>query len=440
MIKRVTHYVAVILAALLFSHSVMADNIALSQASELANRFRIDHMVSSVTLLVQREYGSAPVIVVQPDGSKWYANRHPDSVKWMDGLTGDMITIDNPTPGPWQLIGRITPGSVIHKVSTLSIDVDPIPQPLYQGERLKLTTRLLGDQKRVRLPGLDYLMNWTVKFVSNHDPSDENFAAGSFIVGSYRDNGEALDERPDDGIFTSKINLTEAWGGYTLKVIAKNAVLERQYSAPFRLSPRPIDVEIVAPTDVSTGQWALKINVDEEQLQLSHTHIEAEFVGPGGMMSVESITDINHVDTLHRLTPVSDFGSYRIKLNAVSTTRTGREIYLTLPELFFNFVRPPEPPPSAEALALIAKQQAKHAEKVAMKDALFWLVFGNVLLFGLGLAVLGFVYRRHQLKRRLLIQAQKEKARSQQKMVMELDEIDLMMPEDLEQKKDPSDR
>ncbi|QQX78442.1 TIGR03503 family protein [Shewanella sp. KX20019] len=433
MIKRVTSCVAIASLWLMISQFSVAEVIHSSQASELKNRFRIDHMVESVTLLIQREYGSAPVIIVKPDGSKWYVSRHPENVKWVDGLTGDMITIDNPMPGPWQLIGKVVEGSIIDKVSALSIDVDPIPQPLYQGERLKLTARLMGDEQKIRLPGLDFLMNWTAKFISDNNPGDENFAAGSVIVGTYRDNGEALDERPDDGVFTSKLNLTQAWGGYTLQVTAKNAVLERQYSEPFRLSTRPINVDIVAPQDLESGEWDLRIVVDENELHLAQTHVEAELVGPAGMRLQVTVSDINSTETLYSLSKVNDFGSYRIKLTAVSTTKAGREIYLTLPELFFNFIKPPEPPPSAEELAAKADVQAKKAEGTAKENALLLLISVNALLIILGILVLLFVRKRSNLKKALAAaQARMDKETRQQNITLELDEIDLSMPEDFD--------
>lgn len=138
--------------------AIAAEIVPKEQASELKNRFRVDHMVDRIVLLVQREYGSAPVVVVLPDGSKWYASRHPENVKWTDGVTGDMISVENPVPGPWQLIGKVVPGSQITRVSELGIEVDELPQPLYQGERLKLTAHLTGDSLRMRLPGLEYLL------------------------------------------------------------------------------------------------------------------------------------------------------------------------------------------------------------------------------------------------------------------------------------------
>ncbi len=44
----------------------------------LDNRFRIDHKVDKITLLFFRKRGAPAVVLVRPDGSKYYAT---DSVK-----------------------------------------------------------------------------------------------------------------------------------------------------------------------------------------------------------------------------------------------------------------------------------------------------------------------------------------------------------------------
>lgn len=237
-------------------------------------------MVDSVTLFIQRQYGSAPVVIVLPDGSKWYANRHPEDVQWVDGMTGDIVTINNPMPGPWQLLGRVVEGSEIQKVSDLSINVEAIPQPLYQGERVKLTAQLMADEQRMRMPGLDYLVDWTAKFVSQHLPGEENFAAGTIVVGSYNDNGEKLDEAPDDGIFTGDINLNQPWGHYTLEVKATNNLFERVAKQEFELKPMPIEIDVIEPEDPLTGRWALALKIDDSQLQLQDTFLSLTWWAP----------------------------------------------------------------------------------------------------------------------------------------------------------------
>lgn len=406
--------------------------VPVDTASELKNRFRVDHMVSSMTLLIQREYGSAPVVIVLPDGSKWYANRHPETVKWVDGMTGDIIYIESPQPGPWQLVGKVVPGSKIKRISKLEIEVQHLPQPLFQGEEIKVVAQLMGDAERVRMPGMDYLVEWTTHFVSKHRAGDENFAAGDIIVGSYKDNGEKFDERPDDGMFTSDINLKQPWGEYDFVVHARNNVFERQVSFPFTLSPRPVNAEVITPEDPLTGQWKIMLHADSSVLQLAETHFSFELVGPAGLQLPLVLHGISQSDVELDLPPVTEFGSYRIKGSVATTTVSGREIVLDLPELFFNLVQPPEPPPSEEELAAVAAQKAAEEEALAKQDAIFWIITVNAVLLLLGLVGL-IVWRKRQslaqalaaAEQRIMDEAEKNKAEAPS-----LDEIDLTMPDE----------
>ncbi|MFV0595684.1 TIGR03503 family protein [Shewanella sp.] len=406
--------------------------VPVSTASELKNRFRVDHMVSSMTLLIQREYGSAPVVIVLPDGSKWYANRHPETVKWVDGITGDIIYIESPQPGPWQLVGKVVPGSQLKRVSKLEIEVQRLPQPLFQGEEAKVVAQLMGDAERVRMPGLDYLVEWTAHFVSKHRTGDENFAAGDIIVGSYKDNGEKFDERPDDGMFTSDINLKQPWGEYDFVVQARNNVFERQVSFPFTLSPRPVNAEVITPEDPLTGQWKIMLHADSSVLQLAETHFSFELVGPAGLQLPLVLHGLKESDTELPIPPVTEFGSYRIKGTVATTTVTGREIVLDLPELFFNLVQPPEPPPSEEELAAVAAQKAAEEEAVAKQDALFWIISINAVLLVLGVAGL-IVWRKRQSLAQALAAAEQrmlDEAEQNKPEAPSLDEIDLTMPDE----------
>lgn len=405
--------------------------VALETASELKNRFRVDHMIDSMTLLVEREYGSAPVVIVLPDGSKWYANRHPDTVKWVDGITGDIIYIPSPLPGPWQLVGKVVKGSSIKKVSKLEIEVQPLPQPMFQGEQVKIVAQLMGDDQRVRMPGLDFLVEWTAHFVSKHRAGDENFAAGDIIVGSYKDNGEGHDEKPDDGVFTSNLNIKQPWGDYDFVVHARNNVFERQISFPFRLSPRPINLEVITPQDPLTGQWKVMLHVDNTLLKLADTHFSFELVGPAGLQLPLVVNGVTEPHSELKLPQVTDFGSYRIKGFVATTTITGREIVLDLPELFFNLIQPPEPPPSVEELAAVAAQKAAEEEEMAREKAMFWIITINAILLVLGIVGL-IVWRKRQSLAQALAAAEQRilDEASENKPAASLDEIDLTLPDE----------
>lgn len=417
---------------------VHAETIKASQAAELKNRFRIDYMVDKLTLVIQRNYGSAPVVVVLPDGSKWYSNRHPQTVKWVDGLAADMIYIEKPMPGPWQLLGDITEGSTIQKISELDIDVEPFPQPLFQGERLKVTARLLGDNLTMRMPGLDFMVEWTAKFSSQHIIGEDNFVTGTIIVGAYKDNGEDLDEVPDDGVFTGAQNLDQPTGHYTLNVTARNNLFEREYVMPFVLSEQPITAEMVPNNDPLKGIWQIQTSIDDTQVLLDQTHFLFELVGPAGLQMPITLQELTSTDQILYLPKVSDFGSYRVKGTAVSTTIDGREIVLNLPEMFFNLIEPPTPGPTAEELALQAAEQAKVEEQQAKDDAIFWIVTVNVTLLLLGIVGL-VVWRKRQTLAKAMAAAEKrlkenpaveESATEQQPESIDLDDIDLTMPDE----------
>lgn len=417
---------------------VLAAPVKASQAAELKNRFRIDYMVDHLTLVIQRDYGSAPVVVVLPDGSKWYSTRHPQSVKWVDGIAADMIQIEKPMAGPWQLLGQVTEGSTIQKVSKLDIEVQPLPQPLFQGERLKVTARLLGDNLTMRMPGLEYMVEWTSRFTSQHIAGDDNFATGTIIVGAYKDNGEDLDEAPDDGVFTGAQNLEQPSGHYILNVTARNNVFEREYVMPFELSKQPIKAEMVPNNDPLKGIWQIQLSVDETQVLLDETHFEFELVGPAGLQEPITLQELSSADQILYLPKVTEFGSYRVKGTVVSTAVGGREIVLNLPEMFFNLIEPPKPGPTAEELAEKAAVQAAIEEQRAKDDAIFWIITVNGVLCLLG--IIGFiVWRKRQALAKAMAAAEErlkqnppkeEKQPDNELESLDLDDIDLTMPDD----------
>jgi hypothetical protein len=135
------------------------------------------------------------------------------------------------------------------------------------------------------------------------------------------------------------------------------------------------------------------------------------------------------------LPQVSDFGSYRIKGTVFSTDKQGRELVLSLPERFFNFVEPPKPPPSAEEMAARAAVIAAKEEAAAKENALYLIIGGNVLLLLFGIGAILFWRKRQSLKQALAAaEAQMLVQQQPTPEVNTLQEIDLTLPDEDEQK------
>ena len=156
--------------AILAFWSCFAFSASESAMSLLDNRFRVDPTIEQITFLVYREQSSQPVVLVRPDGKKYYAWGTYDNVRWYQEPSLDIISIDNPMPGPWQAVGKVTPKNNIRLISHLKLSTDVFPNRLYHSEALKFTARLTSDDQPLVLRDFLDRVNLRVtftKFVEN---------------------------------------------------------------------------------------------------------------------------------------------------------------------------------------------------------------------------------------------------------------------------------
>lgn len=197
------------------------------------------------------------------------------------------------------------------------------------------------------------------------------------------------------------------------------------------MSEKPIEVEIIEPEDKLNGIWQIQALVNEEALKLEQTHFHFDIVGPAGLKLPLSFNEVTSTETLISIPQVTDFGSYRIKGTAVSTTVEGREIVLDLPEQFFNLIEPPAPPPSAEELARRAAIQAANEEAAAKEEAIFWILVVNGSLLVIGILGL-IIWRKKQALNKALAatKLRLEQEGGEKEDVPSLDDLDLTMPDE----------
>ncbi len=219
-----------------------------STVSLLDNRFRVDPTIEQISFLVYREKRSKSVVLVRPDGKKYYAWKHPDNVSWYEENGLDIISIDNPMPGPWQAIGKVTPRNNITLLSNLRLGIDRLPNRLYQSERLKFTARLTQDENplvvqdfldRVRLKVLFF------QYIGDKENPDRELKPESFSLGDFKDDGEGLDEVAGDGVFTVEVPISVKPGKYTAQVTSSNGVFLRSIEQTVLVYPTPVEVTFI---------------------------------------------------------------------------------------------------------------------------------------------------------------------------------------------------
>ncbi|EJG1709095.1 TIGR03503 family protein [Vibrio parahaemolyticus] len=214
-----------------------------SAMSLLDNRFRVDPTIEQITFLVYREQSSQPVVLVRPDGKKYYAWGSYDNVRWYQEPSLDIISVDNPMPGPWQAVGKVTPKNNIRLISHLKLSTDVFPNRLYNGEALKFTARLTSDDKPLVLRDFLDRVNLRVtftKFVENEDELIKEARPVPMIIGEFSDDGRGLDEQAGDGVFTVQLPIEVDPGKYRARITSGNGVFLRAQEQVILVYPNPV--------------------------------------------------------------------------------------------------------------------------------------------------------------------------------------------------------
>ncbi|BFT30592.1 TIGR03503 family protein [Alteromonas sp. D210916BOD_24] len=301
----------------------------------LRNRFRVDYNVEEVTMVFFREYGSAPVVLVRPDGSKLFLDRTGDKqVEWYDSETFDMIKIKNPMPGPWQAVGQVLEGSRVMVLSNLELHAEPLPQLLFSGEILKSTAYLTNNGKPIQNKLFRDVVELDIEFKSTNNPNFDNFGAGDQDIATFQDDGRGMDERPTDGVFTGQFNLKVAPGEWKPVFRVKTPMFTREQEGQLIiLHENPVNVSVEL-SGGGEGYHKIIIDVNRDVVDIESLLIDGKVRFPNADMQNFSLTE-GGSEAREHLILAYEPGIFRVKLTAYGTTSDGRDFILDVPEYSF---------------------------------------------------------------------------------------------------------
>lgn len=363
--------------------------------SLLNNRFRVDDGISEITIVFFRDYGSPPVVLVRPDGSKLFIENSldDDSYVWFETDTYDMISLKNPMPGPWQAVGDVLPQSRVMVIADITLNAQAIPNVVYSGETLKQTASLENTGSQSDMTPFREVISLSIDFVSTNNPEYPNFGLGSRTVARFEDNGLGFDEANADGTFTGQFNLNIIEGEWTPVFTLRTPLFTReQVNEKVVLLPNPIQISHQLAED-ENSQHLLTVQTDESQVSLSSLILDGTMRYPNGDVERTSITEANDLPREIVLRNVGE-GIYKVNLSAYATSNTGRNLMLTLPEYSFVVAPPPviEPvevmvDPVIEELFIEASMPSEEEQSLTLMHVLFinlvLLVFGILFLYAL---------------------------------------------------------
>ena len=360
----------------------------------LQNRFRIDHNVNEVTMVFFREFGSAPVVLVRPDGSKIFQSQvEGEDIFWFDSDTYDMISIKNPMPGPWQAVGKIIEGSRVMVLSDIALHAEPLPPILFSGEILKQTAYLTNDDKPIDYSQFRDVVELTIDLVSTNNPNYDNFGADDQQIATFEDNGRGMDEAPLDGVFTGQFNLNVPAGEWQPVFRVTTPMFTReQVDPPLRLYPNPVKIDVELDGG-GNDYHKLLIDVDRDLVDINTLLVDGKVRYPNADVRNFSLTELGG-DVREYLIIAYDYGIFRVKMTAYGKTVNGRDFILDVPEFTFLVAEPELPEPEVTESAadnnvdeVIPEPQVTIEEEEGMDDdtLMLWLIIVNGSIVGVGL-------------------------------------------------------
>ncbi|RJG40237.1 TIGR03503 family protein [Motilimonas pumila] len=307
----------------------------------LDNRFRIDGAIEEVTFVIKRLPRSPAVVLVRPDGSKLYVNRHDDSVQWLEGDTFDIITMKNPMPGPWQAVGRIDPENAIRVVSPLQLEMRAFPLRLYSREKIKMVTALINREGKAINDDYFEDLSITLTLSTLNRKEDDNFAYNETFTQVFKDDGKGHDEHKADGLLTAYPHIDVPAGKYRVEVTTKNEVFARAFRQEILVYPNPVKLTIL---DENQDEGVVfQFNIDSEEVIPESVIVDGLYEGvleDSIQYSGQGQAGQNKFDIV--IPQPSSAGKYSVEGQIFATTINGREIVLELEEQSFRVV-PPEP-------------------------------------------------------------------------------------------------
>ncbi|MCM2679523.1 TIGR03503 family protein [Echinimonas agarilytica] len=311
------------------------ESVTRSAYKLLDNRFRLDHGIDEVSLVVYRKPGSGPVLFVRPDGSKLYAHSTPENVKWYDEQEFDLITITKPMPGPWQIVGTLDPRNSIEILSDIQLTMDEAPRSIYQFERLKVTAELRNYGTRITNEAFYKSTSLEMFLLRRGIATSDDELTTTTKIGQFYDNGTLLDEYPRDGVYTGELDFRADPGRYQLFSRVKNKTFSRTFVQDVELKKIPIQAKVIR---VSESAKRIHYSINPIEVQLETVAINLMIEGPNDFQYPFSMVAPEKAQMDVELDFIDRTGDYRIGGWMFATTSDGREVALEIPKERFSVI------------------------------------------------------------------------------------------------------
>lgn len=292
----------------LFEQATSRDNVPLAD-----NQFSIDSSVKEMTVLAFRKPGTPATVLQLPDGSTLSQAKKSDKVRWLNEASFDLITIDNPVTGQWQINAELDPDNRVMVVTDMQLRTSDLPNNVLVGEQFEFEATLTEKGEVITRPAFLDLVDGHLSRQQVEHQEDLT-----------------LQREADEAIYRATLGTGFEAGRNDVIVTMRSATFERQRRQSINVIASPISVES-SQLEQAERSHRIEVQADSSLIQPQSLQISALLREQDGNEWPYEMLKIG--DNAWRLT-ITDLApdlDYTLSLQLRGETPEGRKVFL-LPE------------------------------------------------------------------------------------------------------------
>ncbi len=289
----------------MFKKAVPRDSVPLK-----GNRFTIDESISEFSLLVFRKANAKPTKLVPPSGGEVNRSGDSENVKWHHEEGYDLITINEPEAGEWQLIADSDPENQVMVVTDLKLKVSELPNYVTEGELFELDASL--TEKGVVIERKDFidLLSVELKQLDELERSRD---------------WELTADGEKSGHFMLSLGKTLSTGRQTFTLKVDGKTFQREQTQTVIVVENPVLAIVSADSEGDKPNIVITLQPDEDIVDTASLEVVATIANSAGESKELVIEPKDDVWSL-RLLPPQEHDRLVINFDVVAKTLRGKAI------------------------------------------------------------------------------------------------------------------
>jgi uncharacterized protein (TIGR03503 family) len=297
------------------------------------NKFLVDSSIEEFTALIFRSSDLEPTRLISPDQTEYRFDREDADVNWYKTDTYDLITVQKPLEGEWQVLADMDPDSRVSIVSNLKMLVKPLPSNLFKDDVAQLS--LLLQERGNTITDSSFLNLLEVNGNVAHQQSGQQWGKSLGAMGA-----------PDNGIYSTELDHFQQEGRYDVSVVVDGKSFQRQFSQPI-IVREPFAISLDKLVNDGREQRLLSVRSHSQLVNSQQTQIVARIKDPKGRTAIKPLQITATEDWQLWITPEHE-GEYNIRVRISGTDNEGNRFELDPEPLSFRFPDSDDPFASAE--------------------------------------------------------------------------------------------